>query len=321
MTPRERAIDCRTDIELDGVELPSAPRALVERSIEHAITADRQEIQAEIVKRIETRSSEIKNHPTLPSFAAVMLDHAIEDVQSVFAQSSPAEEKPEEKHYCGCAFYQGHVITLCSAHGRIELEKRVLAEREACLRSIREQRRGFEVLLAHSTSVHERELGSVIQSLKEVEEQIRSRSNPAPEAKPEEAANKGRIEPHAFVGDSSEANYCEKCFLGSWERIHWPIANEAPEENAKTKTLDSDRIRQLHETIGEQLSTITMLQGWLRKDTDVITALRRCCTEQAEKIARLEKELQRHEAKETIKHVYSHCGSSGCPACIAGIPQ
>jgi len=38
------------------------------------------------------------------------------------------------------------------------------------------------------------------------------------------------------------------------------ITEAEPEENAKTKTLDSDRIRQLHETIGEMAEKITRLE-------------------------------------------------------------
>jgi len=283
-----------------------------DESIEQAITADRFQLQREISKLVlavynKQWRQAYENEPI-----NVGLVYALGDqIKSIFSQSPPAESKhafkaqsyepmgkpfragycrdcdkpaddeihaesePEEKHYCGCAFYQGHVITLCSTHGRQEVEKRVLAEREACVNFLEAQVNGFETMLEHSSfhsQSHSDSLRNTIHSLRETMKQIRFRSNPEQGSEPEERPEtmldylfrirKEAREEAERNAKEEKSQYADHLFLPRSSGMKCRRCDLPESQHAKSLPFpgDLDRIPLLQQIIGEQAEMITKLQ-------------------------------------------------------------
>lgn len=197
MTPRERAKGIRLWIER-CIEIESGFVRSVESEIEKAITADRQQIQSELLdhlkkdladsesKRIET----VWANDTYGAFYREALRGVINKVQTFFASPYdvlPSEEKPKIQGEIAIEAWgifdqsKGRTIE-ASVFGQkmitqAESDRRVLAEREALLREI-------EGLPIHAP-FHYSASNAVWYARRAILEAIRSRPNPEQGSEPE----------------------------------------------------------------------------------------------------------------------------------------
>ena len=226
--------------------------------VEQAITADRQQLQAEIEKAVNADLIRPREPNLITASFQEGMRAVLSFVQFIFAGPDSPEEKPEES-IAELRTYK--LIT------QAESDRRVLAEREACIDFLEAQIKGYEVLIKHSSLSnlsHKQSLESTIHGLRETVKQIRSRSNSSPASEPKEEAeesakkkkpitpiNTTLINPHPFVALADRSDYCETC--KTWKGEIWHLS--------PLPTIDaSDRIALLTQIIGEQQTRITQLE-------------------------------------------------------------
>lgn len=103
-------------------------------AIEQTILADRQTLQSEIVKRLQLEREGFSDN------ARLVLNGAIGIVQAVFGQYGQPEESKPEKLLISQEEFNQCIKQANENAGRIQAEsdRRVLAEREACVRIVEE---------------------------------------------------------------------------------------------------------------------------------------------------------------------------------------
>ncbi len=233
MTPREaaREIILGLPIESKGLAL-NAQLDFIERFIGEAITADRSQLQSEIVRAIGDCRNAVKFRikPDEEEGYVRAVSDILGAVNRIFSQSRPAESKSETIYKdeendvlnCGCSYHQGEIILSCRKHFDAESNRLILAEREACKGIVKN-------LYQRSIDENQR-----CEYMLKVIDEIRSRSNPEQGSEPDVL----HLPPDTFsiFGDKGE-----------------PVSTVRLIDN-------SDRIRQLHETIGEQQVRIAQLE-------------------------------------------------------------
>jgi hypothetical protein len=263
MTPEEKGIAIAKRIlagspYMNHDELTAWLQDAFQESIAEAIVADRSQLQSEIVKRLQ-----LEREGDLPN-TRLALNAAIGIVQAVMCQKSPpAESRPENEtlwriaqSFCGafCVtngedspdleaaiksridWLERRVTELEQECGQIlrESNRHVLAEREACAETAREYAHEFrhcgnEAQTAHfSAGLH-------------IMDRIRFRAINDP----------GYNQPAEQGSEMEKEN--AKSSMGFLSVKNGLI-------NIASGEFQSDRIRQLHETIGEQAEKIRLLE-------------------------------------------------------------
>lgn len=353
MTPRERAKFVYLE-HLPSHRINYDESNVLIDAIEQAITADRQQLQAEIVKRLQLERGESKHAASGDYYFALGINAAIGIVQSIFASpySSPVESKPEQfslilsqiaRSFCPAFLISNddppsveaikrRIEWLESQVGELEQEcgqlmresdRRVLAEREACIDFLEAQIKGYEVLIKHSSLSnlsHKQSLESTIHGLRETIKQIRSRSNPSPASEPKECGKDvyGTYDKYSCALNAGHEGRCK--YKGQiWAEGQ---ARMREEEAAKKKSqcdwnLGSEQCQLEKDHSGGHAFPSAPFSAPDPLPTidapDRIALLTQIIGEQQIKIAQLEKE--RHEITQKLEASYRHVCASYCDEC------